>query len=556
MHGWGVVSKPRDVRRHAEKARGEARTAGATTESPADDRLAGYVGDPVGFFEALTNPETNEPFVVYPAERTFLETALTLIPEGTAPYPELVYSAPKKSGKTTLAAVVVLYVVRVLGGRFAEGYCVANDFDQAQGRVFQQCVRIIEASPLLRGTAKVTADTITFPDTGATITALPADYAGAAGANPSITVFDELWGYVSESASRLWDEMVPVPTRNVSVRLTVTYAGFEGESTLLEELHDRGVAGEEIAPRLFRSPDLLCFWSHDLVAPWQTEEWVEQMRRTLRASAFTRMILNRFTAGESGFVELDWWDGCVDTEVRPVVAYHDLPVWVGIDASVKRDASALVAVTWDAATRRVRLVAHAIFRPTPEEPIDFEDQIEATVLDFAARFRLEQALYDPYQMVASAQRLVKAGLPLEEFPQSVPNLTAASQNLYDLIKGRNLAAYPDAEIRTAVGHAVAIEGVRGWRIAKEKARNKIDVVVALAMACLACVRAQGTGSAVDMGDIAEAVGDINEEMRTRGGYSLEDLPAEADIPSRQDFGLSPSRRETFPHYSDTDRRRW
>ena len=36
---------------------------------------------------------------------------------------------------------------------------------------------------------------------------------------------------------------------------------------------------EEIARRLFRSEDLLCFWSHDLVAPWQTEAWVEQMRR-------------------------------------------------------------------------------------------------------------------------------------------------------------------------------------------------------------------------------------------------------------------------------------
>jgi hypothetical protein len=36
-------------------------------------------------------------------------------------------SAPKKSGKTALAAVVLLYVVRVVGGRFAESYCVAND---------------------------------------------------------------------------------------------------------------------------------------------------------------------------------------------------------------------------------------------------------------------------------------------------------------------------------------------------------------------------------------------------------------------------------------------
>jgi hypothetical protein len=34
-----------------------------------------------------------------------------------------------------------------------------------------------------------------------------------------------------------------------------------------------------------------------------------------------------------------------------------------------------------------------------------------------------------------------------EFAQSLPNLTEASSNLYELIKGRNLAVYSDAEMR-------------------------------------------------------------------------------------------------------------
>jgi hypothetical protein len=136
---------------------------------------------------------------------------------------------------------------------YAEAYCVANDFDQAQGRVFQAIARIIEASPLLRDSAKITANKIEFPSTGATITVIASDYAGAAGANPTITVFDELWGYVSERSRRLWDEMVPVPTRTISVRLTVTYAGFEGESKLLEDLYKRGIQGDQIAPDLYRS---------------------------------------------------------------------------------------------------------------------------------------------------------------------------------------------------------------------------------------------------------------------------------------------------------------
>ena len=71
-----------------------------------------------------------------------------------------------------------------------------------------------------------------------------------------------------------------------------------------------------------------------------------------------------------------------------------------------------------------------------------------------------------------------------EFPQSVPKLTEASTNLYELIKARNLVVYPDADIRLSISRAVAIETSRGWRIAKEKQAHKIDVVVALAQAAL------------------------------------------------------------------------
>jgi phage terminase large subunit-like protein len=93
-------------------------------------------------------------------------------------------------------------------------------------------------------------------------------------------------------------------------------------------------------------------------------------------------------------------------------------------------------------------------------------------------------------MHASSQRLLKAGVKMIEYPQSVPNLTEAGQNLYELIKGHNLIAYPDPDLRLAISRAIAIESPRGWRIAKEKQSHKIDVVVALAMAALAAIQNQ------------------------------------------------------------------
>jgi hypothetical protein len=67
------------------------------------------------------------------------------------------------------------------------------------------------------------------------------------------------------------------------------------------------------------------------------------------------------------------------------------------------------------------------------------------------------------------------------------------QNLYDLIKGGNLIAYADDDLRRQISHAVAVESSRGWKIAKDKASLKIDAVVALAIAALAAVDGQAAG---------------------------------------------------------------
>ena len=452
------------------------------------DKLTRWRTDPVAFIQqVLRDPETREPFRLYPAQVEFIRRAFALTSDGHLPFPEMVFSAPKKSGKTAQAAMLAIYVAVVIGGRFAEVYCLSNDYEQSVGRVFEAAKRIIEASPLLAAGVKITADRIEFTSTGAFIQACASDYSGFAGANPAVCIFDELWGYVSERAQRLFDEAVPSPTRKVSGRLTVSYSGFEGESTLLEQLFKRGTAGAQIAPDLYESDRMLCFWTNQCPAPWQTEDWREQMRTQLRPNAYLRLIENRWVTSESTFVPIDWYDRCVDPDLSPELADPRLSVWVGVDASVKRDSTAVVAVTFDHELKKVRLVWHRIFQPSPDDPLDFQDTIERTLLDLRRRFYVREVRFDPFQMQAVAQRLTNQGIPMLEFAQSVPNLTEASTNIYELIKGRNLTCYPDDDLRLAISRCVALETSRGWRIAKEKASHKIDVIVALAMACLGAI---------------------------------------------------------------------
>jgi hypothetical protein len=82
---------------------------------------------------------------------------------------------------------------------------------------------------------------------GTTATAISGDYAGAAGSNHGFVSYDELWGYVSEASTGLWEELTPVPTRKNSIR-------FKGQG---ERLHP------ELPLFANREARLFAYWDHE-----------------------------------------------------------------------------------------------------------------------------------------------------------------------------------------------------------------------------------------------------------------------------------------------------
>ena len=192
--------------------------------------------------------------------------------------------------------------------------------------MFLAARRICEGSPHLQREADITQSRIAFPQTGAIIQAIGSDYAGAAGTNPVISSFDELWGYTSERSRRLWDRGA-VTGASDSARLITTYAE-RGQSVLLEELYKRGLREPRIGVDLHAGDGLLMFWSHQPVAPWQTESWLAEMRRSLHPNQYLRMIENRFVTTESSFVDMAAWDRCVVSSLGHAISNPWLPIWV------------------------------------------------------------------------------------------------------------------------------------------------------------------------------------------------------------------------------------
>ncbi len=178
------------------------------------------------------------------------------------------------------------------------------------------------------------------------------------------------------------------------------------------------------------------------------------------------------------------------------------------------------------------------------------------MLELRRRFYIREVRYDPWQMQAVAQRLITAGVPMVEFPQSVPNLTEASTNLYECIKGRNLVAYQDADMRLAISRCVAIETSRGWRIAKEKQSHKIDVIVALAQAALGAVQQGQVAFGMDAALQARLHEAVSAARRARDGGELDRLHAHGEDVARDEDGASMALPRRWPGSRWSGRGAW
>jgi phage terminase large subunit-like protein len=438
-------------------------------------------------------PETGELIRLTLWERVALDA---MFPDDGSPsrWETFLVSTVKKAGKTTLNAIATLYATLTFPAP-ATAYVVANDIDQAQERVFDLIADQARRMGLVAsGAAAASRSSIMFPETGSKIVALPADFAGAAGAIFGVTSWTELWAFRYEGHVRLFEELTPIPGRR-SLRIVDSYAGFTGDAPVLEPLWARALAGTRLDDELpvYANGKLWAFLDQGVEAQeraWLADDaerdaYYAEQAASLRPGTYARLHLNAWQSGEEAFVTAEDWDGCVVAGLTPLLPEQaaKLTLSVGVDAATKGDCAAVVAVA-SGSDGRLRLVRHRIWTPRKGAPLDLEETVEAFLLDLRRNYRVGSVVFDPFQMARSAATLRKAGLRMVEMPQTGANLTAAGQNLFELIRGRNLALYPDAELRQHALNAVAVETGRGWRLAKEKAARKIDGVVALSFACL------------------------------------------------------------------------
>jgi len=464
----------------------------------------------------VTFSDWTEHFIILPTgetihledhQKAILNHVFTFDERGKLPYSIIVYSCPKKSGKTAINAVVMTFFAYNIEAP-NEIIAVANKRDQVVARGFREVKGFVERNRLLKSeVVRFTYDQIELKN-GSIIQAIPNDFAGESGSNHGLTTWDELWGFNSERDHRLFEELTPVPTRKNSIRFITTYAGFENESKLLEDLYkqiftDSGDVKNGVVRPLgkklpcYSKDGLFLYWDHEPRMPWQTESYYQSQRKQLRVNTFLRLHENRWVSNESGLFDMEKWDACVDLKHRPPLPDKKIMLHVGVDASTKRDRSAVVSVYRSG--DKIMSGPKRYWQPSKDKPMDLEETMEKYLLELHQNYTLASVKFDPYQFHRSALTLRKQGLPMQEFPQTVGNLTEMGQNLFDLVEYSGIVLYPSKDLRLEAQSAVAKETERGLRIVKEKASQKIDQVISLAMACLSATK--NSQIVVDAADI-------------------------------------------------------
>lgn len=469
---------------------------------PDPEKQKQLANDPVGWIVSnFYIPELKGPIELYPYQRAVLIEACRIDNEGKFVYNVVVWSDIKKSAKSCIAAAIALF--RAIHTEWGSIKIVANDLKQADSRVAYYLRRAISLNPALNTAQR--GYTLSFPN-NTKIEAIPIDPAGEAGGNDDLIIFSELWAAKHKAMEQMWTEMTLSPTKfGYSQRWVETYAGYEGESPILEQLYQAGVKegdqldlsydGYDLSNlEVYANGDLLCLWNTVPRLPWQTDEYYRSEEKVLPQNEFRRIHRNEWGSSTEKFVQMVWWDAC----------FEQLPPWkkgeqaiIGMDAakgsksvSYMADCFSIVAVTrHPSRPKEIAIRYCGIWQPAKGQLLDF-GPIESELRRLCHDFSVLEVAYDPHQLHDMAMRLNKEQFALfREFKQGEPRLKA-DKGLQDLIVNHYIAHDGNPLLRQHIDNANAKTEPgekKGIRLEKRSERHKIDAAVALSMASARCL---------------------------------------------------------------------
>lgn len=451
--------------------------------------------------------DTGKLITLFDFQARAIRQAVSLDENGHYNYSTVLWSWPKKSAKTSIIAGVADYIAEnTPRGRIA---LVANDQRQADSRVgeyIRESIKIGQRNGKRRG-IRITPSgyKIDYPN-GARIEMLAIDPGGEAGGNHDLLIFSELHGWKSTAHQKMFSEMTISPNKfGRSQRWIDTYAGYDGESPVLETLYNTAVTEgrrlwDDFEAYENRAAKTFATWVTVPLLPWQTEAYYREEAASIPQNEFDRMHRNKWVSSSETFIQPEHWDACKVAELPPLQnidtsrVYNGQPLvtdrrpWVfAIDAAVSGDCFGIVGVTkhYREATKDYIFVPRYARKWTPPKGgmIDFAEP-EAEIRRLADELNVICWAYDEFQMHDMATRLRRNGVGwLKKMTQSTERLKA-DKLLWDTIVQRRLQHDGTLhDLREHITNANAeLTGDNKMRIVKRNESRRIDLCVCLSMA--------------------------------------------------------------------------
>lgn len=320
-------------------------------------------------------------------------------------YSTLYLEVPRKNGKSTLAAVIGLYLLTDDGEPGAEVYAAAADRDQARA-VYDVAQKMAKGSPSLRRLARPGRNAIVVESTASTFKVLSAEAYRKHGLNVHGATIDEL--HVHKNREMLEVIETGTGSRTQPIIAIITTAGLDDPGSIYTEKRDYA---EKVAVELHTTeledpekPELglrplterrldddafltVIYTIDECDDPFVESTWkranpgygrsllpayMANMAKKARATAaalngFLRLHLNVRTGQVVRWLPLSKWDASGARHLRPTdEQLHGRIAYAGLDLASSTDLAALVLVL-------------PVWREDPEDPDRMIEDLDVVV---------------------------------------------------------------------------------------------------------------------------------------------------------------------------------
>ena len=447
---------------------------------------------------------------------------------------------PKKNGKTELVAGISLYHL-FCDGPSGQIYCCAAEKEQA-GLVYKAAKQMIEQDPALEEMVKVvdSKKEIYNKYTNTFIKVLSAEAYSKHGLNPTVVIFDELH---AQPGRELWDVMTfgAGAARKEPLWWVITTAGDDPDRHSIGwEIHEyaRGIVEGEIEDSSWYAKLYGAAENDDI---FSEEVWyksnpslgvtidIEAVRQEAigarnsesNEKLFRWLRLNQWIALKTiGWLPLTLWDSTVGewnhSELIGKRCYLGLDLasttdltaacllfppqddiedwrclyeaWIPIERMkerIKRD-----KVPYDQWVKSGQL--HA----TPGDVVDY-GFVESRIITLAKQYDVQYICADPWNSRMLQQSLAKADIESLEVAQTISGLSPAMKETERLLRSGDMSHELNPVARWCFGNmAIYIDGNENMKPMKNKAADRIDLIVAMFNAMAIAIRLEAEGPSV------------------------------------------------------------